>query len=119
MRAQAADAGKQLAVKQGKDLDERLGLAAAGRWLLNYIFPDHWSFMLGEIALYSFIILILTGVYLTFFFVDSAKDVIYHGAYVPLHGVHMSEAYQSTLNITFQVRSGLVMRQMHHWAALI
>jgi ubiquinol-cytochrome c reductase cytochrome b subunit len=119
VKEKAADAGKRAAVKQGKDINDRLGLAAAGRWMLNYIFPDHWSFMLGEIALYSFIILILTGIYLAFFFVDSAHEVIYHGSYVPLQGVKMSEAYLSTLNISFDIRSGLVIRQMHHWAALI
>jgi len=119
MRGKAAEAGKKAAAKQGRDLDERLGLASAGRWMLNYIFPDHWSFMLGEIALYSFIILLLTGVYLAFFFVDSAHEIIYHGSYVPLQGVKMSEAYASTLQISFNLRAGLVIRQMHHWAALI
>jgi ubiquinol-cytochrome c reductase cytochrome b subunit len=119
VRGQAAEVGKKAAVKQGKDIDERLGLASAGRWLLNYIFPDHWSFMLGEIALYSFIILLLTGVYLAFFFVDSAHEVIYHGSYIPLQGVKVSEAYASTINISFDIRSGMVIRQMHHWAALI
>jgi ubiquinol-cytochrome c reductase cytochrome b subunit len=119
MRARAAATGRTAAVKQGRDLDERLGLAGAGRWVLNYIFPDHWSFMLGEIALYSFIILILTGIYVTFFFVDSAHEIVYHGAYVPLRGVHMSEAYASTIDLSYSARAGLVIRQMHHWAAVI
>ena len=119
MRARAADLGKKEAVRQGRVLDDRLGLAGAGRWLLNYIFPDHWSFMLGEIALYSFIILLLTGVYITFFFVSSGHEIVYHGAYVPLRGVKMSEAYASTIDLSFSVRAGLVIRQMHHWAALI
>ncbi|MDQ4133311.1 MAG: ubiquinol-cytochrome c reductase cytochrome b subunit [Actinomycetota bacterium] len=95
---------------------------AASRWVrtaLNKIFPDHWSFMLGEIALYSFVVLILTGVYLTFFFDPSLNRVIYDGSYEPLKGVEMSAAYKSTLHITFDVRAGLVMRQMHHWAALV
>jgi ubiquinol-cytochrome c reductase cytochrome b subunit len=82
-------------------------------------FPDHWSFMLGEICLYSFVILVLTGFYLTFFFHPSMNSVIYHGGYVPLQGVRMSEAYQSTLQISFEVRGGLLIRQMHHWAAVI
>ena len=103
--------------KQARDLDERLGLAKVGRTALNYIFPDHWSFMLGEIALYSFLILVVTGVYLAFFFVSSDADTIYHGAYVPLRGLHMSEAYESVVHISTSVRAGLVMRQMHHWAA--
>ena len=28
---------------------------------LNKVFPTHWSFLLGEIALYSFIVLLITG----------------------------------------------------------
>ena len=75
--------------------------------------------MIGEIALYCFVILILTGVYLTFFFHPSPTSVVYHGSYAPLHGVQMSEAYQSTLDLSFDVRAGLVMRQIHHWAALL
>jgi ubiquinol-cytochrome c reductase cytochrome b subunit len=95
---------------------------AGSRWVrtaLNKIFPDHWSFMLGEIALYSFVVLVLTGVYLTFFFEPSLDRVIYDGSYAPLKGVEVSAAFDSTLDITFDVRAGLVMRQMHHWAALV
>ncbi len=98
-------------------LDERLGVAKGSKKLLNKIFPDHWSFMLGEIALYSFIVLLFTGVFLTLFFVPSSKEVIYHGSYAPMRGQKVSEAYASTLNISFNVRAGLVMRQIHHWAA--
>ena len=86
---------------------------------LNKVFPDHWSFMMGEIALYSFIILLLTGTYLTFFFDPSMADTVYHGRYIPLDGVTMSQAYASTLNISFDVRGGLIVRQIHHWAALM
>jgi ubiquinol-cytochrome c reductase cytochrome b subunit len=103
----------------GQWFDDRLHASHFVRTTLDKIFPDHWSFMLGEIALYSFIVLLVTGVYLTFFFVPSVKDVVYTGPYAPLRGVHMSEAYQSTLNISFQVRAGLVMRQVHHWAAIV
>ena len=85
--------------------------------LLRKIFPDHWSFLLGEIALYSFIILLLTGTFLTLFFQPSMTEVVYHGSYTHLDGVKMSEAYASTLNISFDVRGGLLMRQIHHWAA--
>ena len=85
---------------------------------LRKVFPDHWSFMLGEIALYSFIILLLTGVFLTFWFKPSMTEVVYQGSYLPLNGVRMSEAYASTLNISFDVQGGLLMRQIHHWAAL-
>ncbi len=100
-----------------KWLDQRLGIAKGGRTFLDKIFPDHWSFLLGEIALYSFVILILTGIYLSLFYNPSTATVVYHGAYAPLRGVRMSAAYASTVNLSFAVRSGLVIRQMHHWAA--
>ncbi len=98
-------------------LDDRFHGARAFRVLMRKVFPDHWSFLLGEIALWSFVILLLTGTFLSLFFVPSATDVIYHGSYVKLDGIRMSEAYQSTLNISFDVRGGLLMRQIHHWAA--
>jgi ubiquinol-cytochrome c reductase cytochrome b subunit len=103
----------------GRFFDDRLRAARPVRGFLRKIFPDHWSFLLGEIALYSFIILLLTGTFLTLFFQPSMTDVVYHGAYTPLRGVRMSEAYASTLNISFDVRGGLLMRQIHHWAALL
>jgi ubiquinol-cytochrome c reductase cytochrome b subunit len=98
-------------------LDERLGIAKGGRVLLDKIFPDHWSFLLGEIALYSFVVLIATGVFLSLFFVPSANEVVYHGVYKPLRGARVSAAFASTVDLSFVVRSGLVIRQMHHWAA--
>ncbi len=107
--------------KAGKFFDDRLNLAKPLRVQLNKVFPDHWSFMMGEIALYSFIILLLTGTYLTFFFDPSMVETVYpkNGTYVPMRGITMSRAYESTLNITFDVRGGLVVRQIHHWAALL
>jgi ubiquinol-cytochrome c reductase cytochrome b subunit len=99
--------------------DDRLRGARGFRAALRKLYPDHWSFLLGEIALYSFVILLLTGTFLTLFFQPSMTDVVYHGSYTPLHGVHMSEAYASTLNISFDVRGGLLMRQIHHWAAIL
>ena len=103
----------------GRFLDDRLHGARGLRVFLRKIFPDHWTFLLGEIALYSFIILLLTGTFLTLFFQPSMTDIVYHGSYTPLDGVHMSEAYASTLNISFDVRGGLLMRQIHHWAAIL
>ena len=100
--------------------DDRLGLAKATKGMsLRKVFPDHWSFMLGEIALWSFVVLLLTGVFLTLFFDPSMTEVQYNGSYDPLRGVHMSRAMASTLEISFDVRGGLLMRQMHHWAAMI
>jgi ubiquinol-cytochrome c reductase cytochrome b subunit len=100
-------------------VDERLGSANFVKRSARKVFPDHWSFMLGEIALYSFIILLLTGTFLTLWFKPSQLPVVYDGSYVPLHGRSMSEAYASTLRISFDIRGGLVIRQIHHWAALI
>ncbi|GAA3486669.1 cytochrome bc complex cytochrome b subunit [Streptomyces cremeus] len=99
--------------------DGRLGLYPMAKANLRKIFPDHWSFMLGEICLYSFLIIILTGIYLTLFFEPSSAEVVYHGSYTPMHGIRMTRAYESTLDISFEVRGGLLIRQIHHWAALI
>ncbi|CAM3536199.1 ubiquinol-cytochrome c reductase cytochrome b subunit [Nocardioides dubius] len=99
--------------------DERLGLATAAKKNLRKVFPDHWSFMLGEIALWSFVVLLLTGVFLTLWFRPSMAEVQYFGTYEQLRGLHMSEAFKSTVDISFDVRGGLLMRQMHHWAAML
>ncbi|MFB6899984.1 MULTISPECIES: cytochrome bc1 complex cytochrome b subunit [Streptomyces] len=99
--------------------DGRLGIYTLAKANMRKIFPDHWSFMLGEICLYSFLIIILTGVYLTMFFHPSMNEVEYAGSYVPLQGQLMSEAFNSTMHISFEVRGGLLIRQIHHWAALI
>ena len=98
------------------ELDDRLGVAKGGRTFLDKIFPDHWSFMLGEIALYSFVVLLVTGIFLTLYYVPSSAITTYHGSYLPLVGQKMSEAYASSVNLSFAVRGGLLMRQMHHWA---
>jgi ubiquinol-cytochrome c reductase cytochrome b subunit len=98
-------------------LDERTGSAPLLRKALRYVFPDHWSFLLGEVALYSFVVLVATGIYLTLFFKPSLAPIHYHGEYLPLRGREMSEAYQSTVNISLSVKAGLLMRQTHHWAA--
>jgi ubiquinol-cytochrome c reductase cytochrome b subunit len=103
----------------GRWLDARLGTTHFGRSALNKVFPDHWSFILGEVAMYALLVLILTGVFLTFFFVPSTKEVVYNGSYRPLDGVRMSTAFQSVMRISWDVRAGLVMRQIHHWAALL
>jgi ubiquinol-cytochrome c reductase cytochrome b subunit len=122
----SASAGDTDAVKAPKILeneirrvDERFGTASFLRRNLNKVFPDHWSFMLGEIALYSFIILLLSGTFLTFFFRPSTTEVIYNGSYVPLRGLKMTEAFESTLRLSFDIRGGLIVRQIHHWAALL
>ncbi|MFI1440597.1 cytochrome bc1 complex cytochrome b subunit [Streptomyces fructofermentans] len=99
--------------------ESRLGLRGRMRARTRKVFPDHWSFMLGEIALYSFVILIVTGVFLTFHFHPSMETVVYKGSYAPLRGYLVSEAFNSTMHISFDVRGGLLIRQVHHWAALV
>jgi ubiquinol-cytochrome c reductase cytochrome b subunit len=97
--------------------EQRVGLAGAIKWALRYVFPDHWSFLLGEIALYSFIVLVGTGIFLTLYYIPSDSMVVYHGSYAPLYGAQMSEAYRSVLNLSVDVPAGLLFRQVHHWAA--
>jgi ubiquinol-cytochrome c reductase cytochrome b subunit len=103
-----------------KWLDERLGTASFARNALRKVYPDHWSFLLGEIALFCLVVLVFTGVFLTFFYVpDTRGTTVYQGPYVPLRGQQVSDAYNSVLRLSFQVRAGLLMRQTHHWAALV
>ena len=99
--------------------DDRTGMAGMAKKQIRKVFPDHWSFMLGEIALWSFVVLLLTGTFLTLWFNPSMGETVYNGSYDQLRGVSMSEAYASALRISFDVRGGLLLRQMHHWAAML
>lgn len=100
-------------------LDTRVGAAGFARSKLRYVFPEQFSFLFGEVALYSFVVLVATGVFLSLFYTPSESRVVYEGAYAPLHGVAMSEAYASVVELSFGVRAGLLVRQTHHWAALV
>jgi ubiquinol-cytochrome c reductase cytochrome b subunit len=100
-------------------LDERTGFATVTRGVLRKVFPDHWSFLLGEIALFCYIILVATGVFLTFFFSADTRTATYSGPYAPLKGAEVSAAFASVMRLSFEVRAGLLMRQIHHWAALV
>jgi ubiquinol-cytochrome c reductase cytochrome b subunit len=91
-------------------VDQRVGAARPIRKALDYIFPDHWSFLLGEIALYAFVVLIGTGTFLAFFFEPSS-------ATTTLDGETVSHAYASAIRLSYDVPGGLLMRQTHHWAA--
>ncbi|GAB2970407.1 cytochrome bc1 complex cytochrome b subunit [Saccharothrix stipae] len=112
-------AGARAAGGAAKWADDRFHMAGGVRKQLNKVFPTHWSFLLGEIALYSFIVLLLSGTYLALFFDPSMEEVVYNGAFVNLQGIEMSRAFESTLQISFEVRGGLFVRQVHHWAALL
>jgi ubiquinol-cytochrome c reductase cytochrome b subunit len=100
-------------------VDERVGVSGILKEFGRKIFPDHWSFMLGEVAMYSFFVLLLSGTFLTFFYDPSMTMVHYDGVFAPLKDAAMSRAYESSLNISFEVRGGLLMRQVHHWSALL
>lgn len=115
----APSGGARAAAATADYLDQRTGVGKAVKEFARKIFPDHWSFLLGEIALYSFVTLLISGVFLTMFFVPSMTEVHYDGPWRELQGVAMSEAFASTLRLSFEVRGGLLMRQIHHWAALI
>lgn len=99
--------------------DDRLGVSRFVRTKLNYVFPEHFSFLFGEVALYAFVFLVLTGTFLALFYVPGEQEIVYHGSYAPLRGVSMTEAYKSVVDLSFSVRAGLLMRQAHHWAALV
>ncbi|GAB3259361.1 cytochrome b [Arthrobacter pigmenti] len=100
-------------------VDQRVGGSGIVKEFGRKVFPDHWTFMFGEVALYTFIVLLLSGTFLTFFFDPSMAETHYDGSFVPLKGVEMSVAYASSLDISFDIRGGLFMRQVHHWAALL
>ena len=115
-------ASRKRAQRQGQALDfvdDRLGSSKWIRSALDKIFPDHWSFMVGEVAMYCFVLLLATGIYLALFYSPSSAVVTYHGSYAPLDGQKMTQAYESVINLSFNVRFGLLMRQAHHWAANI
>ncbi|MGH8929058.1 MAG: cytochrome bc1 complex cytochrome b subunit [Egibacteraceae bacterium] len=102
-----------------RGLDQRLGAAKFTKSKLNYVFPEHFSFLWGEIALYAFFVLIATGIFLMLFYSPSETEVVYSGSYAPLRGQEVTEAYRSVVELSFDVRAGLLMRQTHHWAALV
>jgi ubiquinol-cytochrome c reductase cytochrome b subunit len=111
--------GRNRAGRLGRWFDSRVGGARIGQSTLQKVFPNHWSFLFGELALYSFIVLVATGIFLTFFFDATIEETVYAGSYAPLRGERMSSAYASTIELSFDVRGGLLVRQIHHWAALI
>lgn len=100
-------------------LDTNLGGSGLLREELRHVFPDSWAFFLGEIAMYCFIILVATGIFLALFFQASEAPVVYEGSYAPLQGTEMSIAYESVLGLSLDVPAGLLVRQVHHWAALV
>ncbi|HEY9411927.1 MAG TPA: cytochrome b N-terminal domain-containing protein [Jiangellaceae bacterium] len=83
------------------------------------VLPARWSQLFGHLAVFSFVVVLISGVLLSLWFEPSMRQVVYDGGYTPLRGVSMSQAYASTLDISFEVRGGLLVRQIHHWASLL
>lgn len=81
--------------------------------------PVHWTTLLGAVSAACFAVLAVTGAALLFSYQPSAERLVYAGTYAPLRGVEMSRAYYSVLHLSLEVRGGLLVRQTHHWAALI
>src|SRR3712207_4891404 len=106
----------KLAGQAADEVDSRIHPAGPLRRQINKVFPTHWSFLLGEINMYAFIVLLISGTWLAVFYDPSMAETTYEGTYAGLRGVSMSMAYESTLNISFDVRGGLFIRQVHHWA---
>jgi ubiquinol-cytochrome c reductase cytochrome b subunit len=104
-------------VRASRSAEQRLGAGKGIRWVLSYVFPDHWSFLLGEIALYSFIVLVGTGIFLTLYYIPDDTQIVYHGSFAPMHGELMSTAFKSVLDLSTIIPAGLLFRQAHHWAA--
>jgi ubiquinol-cytochrome c reductase cytochrome b subunit len=101
-------------------IDARTGASPFLKKALCYVFPEHWSFLMGEIALYSFVVLVASGIFLAFFFTsDTSRTLTYDGSYAPLRGFEVTKSYDSALQLTFDVPGGLLVRQTHHWAALV
>src|SRR6201989_3399486 len=94
-------------------------MRALARRLYRRSRADRWSSLFGQVAVYSFVVTGVPGGFLLFYYKPSMTQVSYQGSYRKLDGVPMSQAYQSTLDISFDVRGGLLMRPMHHWAALL
>jgi ubiquinol-cytochrome c reductase cytochrome b subunit len=92
-------------------------LPAAVQRLVRAEPGDRWAKVFGRIAVYSFGVALVSGILLLPFFQPSMAPVVYHGSYRKLDGLTMSHAYRSALNISFGVRGGLLIRQVHHWSA--
>jgi ubiquinol-cytochrome c reductase cytochrome b subunit len=100
--------------------DRRLGATGPARAALRRAYPDHWSFLFGEIALYCLVVLVVTGLFLSVFYIPDVRgQITYQGPYAPLRGQPVTEAFNSVMRISFEVPAGLLVRQTHHWASLV
>ncbi|WP_347978706.1 cytochrome b N-terminal domain-containing protein [Microbacterium sp. ProA8] len=81
--------------------------------------PTHWTNLFGIVTVASIVVVTVTGILLMFFYTPSSEATVYDGSYAPLHGATVSQAFASTMRVTFDVPGGVVLRQAHHWAALL
>jgi len=96
--------------------DSRLDLDGASEFM-GKAFPDDDSFLLGEVALFCFVVLVSTGIFLGFFYEPSTTAVEYEGSVAQYQGDQLPAAFSSVLNITYDVPFGMLIRRIHHWAA--
>ena len=112
------DVTGRLAERLSKTRIGRRG-GAAMQELRHRVVPLHWSNLFGVVALACLAVVTVTGVVLMFHYTPSSATVAYDGAYPTLHGAQVSEAFASTMHVSFEVPGGLALRQAHHWAALL
>lgn len=100
-------------------LDARVGLSAPLKQLGRKVFPRHWSFLLGHATLSCFLVLIVTGIFLTFFYAPSTEPTIYTGSAALYQGRELPAAYESIVRLTHDVPGGLLVRRLHRAAAML
>ncbi len=118
-RAEPVDKRRGLVERYVDSVTGRTGGNSFVTKSLRKVFPSHFSFLWGELALYSFIVLLVTGTYLTLFYQGSQEVRTYTGSYEALQGQEVSAAFDSVMRISHDVKGGLLIRQMHHWSALL
>lgn len=91
--------------------DERLELNRFKAKFLVKTFPTHPTFLLGELALYCFVTLVVTGVFLGLLYEPSTTMVSLFGSMVP-------SAYASVVKIDL-LPLGTIIRRIHHWSAML
>lgn len=117
--SRSAHEGTQYTDRLARWLDDSTSIPTVIRAWQRRVIPDHWSLLFGRIAVASLAACVLTGVFLLFFYEPSTRSVIYDGSYAALRGTEMSRALESTLELSFDVRGGLLVRQLHHWSASV
>ena len=98
-------------------LDQRVQLRGPTREAANKVFPANWSFLIGEVAAISFIVLVVTGIFLTLFYRASTDPVTYDGANEFFAGTTLPAAFESVVRLSDDIPGGLFMRRVHRAAS--